>query len=54
MAEMFLECIIAYGNLHIWSLKNVGMFKDYVNKNRLLIGRTATTVAVVHHIMLQQ
>jgi hydrogenase maturation factor HypF (carbamoyltransferase family) len=33
MAEMFVECI-AYGNLHIWSLKNAGKFKDYVNKNK--------------------
>jgi hypothetical protein len=33
MAEMFVECI-AYGNLHIWSLKNAKKFKDYVNKNK--------------------
>jgi hypothetical protein len=33
MAEMFVECI-AYGNLHIWLLKNAGKFKDYVNKNQ--------------------
>jgi hypothetical protein len=33
MAQIFVECI-AYDNFHIWSLKNVGKFKDYVNKNK--------------------
>jgi hypothetical protein len=65
MAEIFVECI-AYGNLHIWALKNAGKFKDYVNKNKQTLdvahryngcsGAThyATTVAAVRHITLQQ
>jgi hypothetical protein len=64
MAEIFVECI-AYGNLHIWSLKNVGKFKDCVNKNKqtfdvahcyngyIGVPHYTTTVVAVHHIRLQ-
>jgi hypothetical protein len=64
MAEIFVECI-AYGNLHIWSLKKAGKLKDYVNKIKQTFDvahhyngcsgapHYATTVVAVHHIMLQ-
>jgi hypothetical protein len=64
MAEIFVECI-AYGNLHIWSLKNAGKFKDSINKNKQTFAvlhhyngcsgapHYATTVVAVRHITLQ-
>jgi hypothetical protein len=65
MAEIFVECI-AYGNLHILSVKNAGKLNDYVNKNKQTFDvahhynswsggpHYATTVVAVHHIMLQR
>jgi hypothetical protein len=65
MAELFVECI-AYGNLHIWSLKNTGKFRDYVNKNKQTFDGAhhynscssaphyATMIVVVRHITLQR
>jgi hypothetical protein len=64
MAKMFVKCI-AYGNLHIWSLKNAGKFKDYVNKNKQTFdgaqryngcrdaSHYTTTIVAVRHITLQ-
>jgi hypothetical protein len=64
MAKIFVECF-AYGNLHIWLLKNAGKFKDYINKNKQTFDvahryngcsgaqHYATTIVVVRHIMLQ-
>jgi hypothetical protein len=63
MAEIVVECI-AYGNLHIIA-KNVGKFKDYVNKKKQTFDvvhcyngcsgapHYATTVVSVRHITLQ-
>jgi hypothetical protein len=64
MAEIFVE-YIAYGNLHIWLLKNCGKFNDYVNKNKQTLDvahrynscsgapHYATMIVAAHHIMLQ-
>jgi hypothetical protein len=57
--------MIAYGNLHIWSLKNAGKFKDYLNKNKQTfdvahryngcsgVPRYATMIVAARHITLQ-